>query len=100
MPRTLPAVKRRSGKSAADRKLSIDKDILKFFPEPHRMGLPAPSHWAPALWHEAQLSPRMVVLARAWEAVAMSSWQPWHAAEIGAVVLVRSEERRVGKEGR
>ena len=45
MPRTLPAVKRRSGKSAADRKLSIDKDILKFFPEPHRMGLPAPSHW-------------------------------------------------------
>ena len=42
----------------------------------------------PALWQAVQRSPRTVVLARAWEAVPMSSWQPWQAAEMGGVVLV------------
>ena len=45
---------------------------------------------SPALWHAAQLSPRMVVLARAWEAVATSSWQPWQAAEMGGVGVMKA----------
>ena len=40
-------------------------------------------------WHAAQLSPRMVVFAKACEAVALSSWQPWQAAEMGGVVGVK-----------
>src|ERR1700689_2841248 len=40
-------------------------------------------------WQGAPLSPIAVVSASACEAVARSSWQPWQAAEIGAVVGVK-----------
>src|SRR5689334_24090744 len=39
-------------------------------------------------WQTRQLSPSEVVLASACAAVALSSWQPWQAAAMGAVVGV------------
>lgn len=46
------------------------------------------ANWPLIPWQVTQLSPSAVVLAKACEAVALSSWQPWHAAEIGGVVGV------------
>ena len=82
-----------NGKDPTDRLGAADGVRLAYVSVPQnqkiRWWTRSTENSSPAAWQAAQLSPSIVVLARAWEAVAISSWQPWHAAEMGAVVFVK-----------